>query len=678
MTDVASTAAPPLFTVPSDRPLLDREVLTVLHESTQPLDIDAIHEDLNAERSRPHVARGPLETLLAELVKAGKAVEVAHGQPARPHFVLVDEVRQQLDGSWQRARVLAAIVTVLGDPQNRCRIQDVSNTLGAACAKSEDALPIPTHFLNAVIQSTDMNSPEAVDAFVATQLDALVRNGQVAMLADEPPPDATPVDAPSEASATDDAPAAEEPSAAESTSDAEPEMPAGPNLHTFTFALFPSAWQRMVTDGALAVAIEAVPELVQQRQNEQGAVREARAEIEKLAREFDVFKGVTEQRHQQLLTENKQLRAEQARFMAFCEEKGIDFALATSGHTNERLHETHTIRGKLTIDTYLGIIAEHEKAQRYASILEERVKNAATSGKNEVKEAKARADALESLVHSGRSNIDGDYQREKGCIKYIQSGCVVWESDEPHDKGKIVDIQPINAAADGEKEKKDGEGESKNEKPKAVQLAIPGTTRKGELEWRPGDAVPGPVPVDHQAANESKPSDETISDDSAPPPESSDEPEEHDDDSAQPDDGEQDDDEGDDEGDDNDGTAPENAAPSAPQSNVSATTGIPAIDQASTKTFIRNYLSTKGRSTVDAVSAEFAQSVGAADKPRVVKYGSDIIRQLAGTGELESEIVGNSEFIWLKAQTPATADADVGGKQGRGKGRGRSKSKSEE
>jgi hypothetical protein len=697
MTDV-STAAPPLFTVPSDRPMLDRELLTILHESNQPLDVDAIHDDINADRSRPHVARGPLETLIAEFVKAGKVAEVAHGQPARPHFVLVNEVRQQLDGSWQTARALAAIVIVLGEPQNRSRIQDISNALGAAFAKSDDVLPIPTPFLTAVVQSVDMNSPEAVDTWVATSLDALMRNGQVVMLPVEPPAveeqatsDASAESAPidtssSEATEASAANADPQPVADSEAPIGEPEAPPEPNLHSFVFALYTGAWQRMVADGALAVATEAVPELVQQRRDQQGQVREVRAELEKLSKEFEVYKGVAEQRQTLLVAENKQLRTEQARFTTFCQDKGIDFALVVSGPSNERLHETHTIRGVLTLDKYFDLVDEHEKADRYAAILDERVKDAAAAGKAEVKEAKARVEALKSLVHSGRSNISGEYMREKGCIKYIKNGHLVWESDEPHDKGKIVDIQPIANSSDANKtsdEKKDDDGNSKKEKAKPVQLAIPTTARKGEIEWRPGDPVPdAPADANPTEAQAEPANDAVPTNDEATPAEPSTNPDEADG-NVDGDDGaeelDESDDDFEDEDDDEDATAtedgvPDEATPSTPQPASATTTGVPAIDQASTKTFIRNYLTANGRSTVKAVSTEFARSVGAGDKPRVVSYAADIIQQLSTSGELDSEIVGDSEFVWLKNQTP---DVEAAVKPGSRKGRGKAKTKPE-
>ncbi len=665
---------PTLFTTPTDRPSLDREVLASLHESKTPLDIDAIHDEVNADKGKSHVAKGPLETLLGELTKAGKIAEVAHGQPARPHFVLVAEVREQLDGTWTRAKALAAIVVAMGEPTNPVTIQDITGTLGEALMRVEGSLPIPLPLLSAIASCVDVNNPEAVDAMVAVQLDALVRNGLAVMNTPaEPGPftgtmpismeDTTPVDTSARGIAE-----ADESATAKSDESTATEAVSEPNLHANTFALTVMGWEKLVEEGALAVAIVAFPEIGEHKNDSlTNEVRELKRKFDEMKREYDINKGVAESRINNLLSENKQLRTEQGRFLAFCQDKGIDFALAASGNSNERVRERHTIRGILTVEKLSELIGEKTKAARYAAALSESVKNQTALGKASVKDAEARVEQLDSVIAMAENGIGSEFSVEKMCIKYVQGGCIVWKSDEPHDQGRTVEVKPITGD-DGEK-KEEG-GEKKKEKP--TQLAIPGTARPGDIEWQPGDpppvgsgeseAVVGAAEPAKELADANEPTPTTteaitveVDDDEAGdvPEDANDNIDDGDDEDEE--DGAEDEEEEGEEGD-------EEAPPSSPSSSdAPIVNGKSVPDSVSAKAFIRNQL-VGGRATIKDLGIGYAKSIGCEGKHRVVGFGEDIVKQLVDGGELESEIVGDSVFVWLKGENPAKP-----GKSGRGR-----------
>lgn len=642
MTEQVTT--PTLFTTPPDRPALDRELLAVLHESTAPLDVDAIHQEVNID-NRAHVAKGPLEVLIQELVKAGKIAEVAHGQPARPHFVLVAEVREQLDGSWTRAKALAAMVVVLGEPSNPVTIQECTDTLAKTLMRVDGAVAIPLPLLSALAAVVDVNNPEAVDAMVAVQLDSLVRAGMATMVA--PPAVAisdssndTADEAAPKLAPGDDTTTADDVAAPANT--AETETTSQPNLHACQFALSAAGWEKFVNEGALVVSLAAFPDLARQSGESANEARDLKRRLDELQREFDVHREVSTKLNVVLKDDNTKLRTEQGRFLAFCEDKGIDFALAVNNASNERVRERHTVHAILDVKTLSELIGERTKANRYAEALEERVKDQTALGKANVKEAKTRVESLDQIIAMAESGLGSPFDYEKMCVKRLQKGHIVWESDEPHDKGRIVEVEPITSDSPSKEERKG------NAKP--TQLAMPGTAKSGELEWHPGDPPPvGSVEGDvAPPATPVEPSDNDVLN-PAPTPSTeptSEETSEDDgdgDDIADDEDG--DEDEGDDEDEDGDGASEDDSAEAAPVIN-----GKRTVDAVSAKAFIRSHLK-GGRKTLNECGTAYAESIGQAGKARVVKYGADIAEQLVSAGELESETVGESCFVWLKATT---------------------------
>ena len=668
-----STAIPPiLFTTPANRPLLDREVLSTLHEGNTPLDVDALHQELNSDRSRPHVARGPLEALLKELVTANKIQEVPFGTPAHTHFILANEVRVSLDGSWQRAKALAAVIAALGEPSNKSTIWGLSTALFLAANRTEDSLPIPTPYLTAVFTQVDPNSPEAVDAWVAVQLDTLIRNGQALMTGVVMPVEPALADVPADGSeggedvettTTDDVGVG----GGEGTNDVAADegaeaasVPTEPNLHENEFSLHPSAWERVILDGALAVAIDGVPELVQQKRDQSDATRELRAELDKAKKDAEVAKAIADQQRADLSAENNRLRTSAAKFTAFCEENNIDFALVVSGPKKERLRETHVVSGTLTTNALRGFINEWDKAKRYLSILEERVKDRNTQGKADVKEAAARVVALEQIIALADNS---EFQFEKQCVKYLKDGVLVWESDEPHDQGRIVDTQHI-ATHEAAQKKKEGK-EGKEGKAKPTQFVVPGTaTNPREVEWLPGDKAVTTPDVNADALSQdttnTEPNDESDGSDEDGEDEENDEDEDND---ASNDAGAQ---------------SPNSDAPDANTDDASTepTTAdtlkptytpptLTSVDQASAKTFILDYVTAMGRSTTKAIGVAYATALGTADKPRVAEFGEKIVEQLVGDGRFESEKVGTSVFVWIKTDGAPVAAEPAKAKRGR-------------
>lgn len=681
MTEQETMATTPvMFTTPSDRPMLDREILASLHEASGPLDVEAIQQDLNSERSRPHVAQGPLETLIKELVKAGKIQELVHGSPARPHFILANEVRVNLDGSWQRAKALAAVVVALGEPGNKSTIRGLSDTIGRAILRAEDALPLPTSYLSAVFALVDTTSPEAVDAWVTIQLDTLMRNGQVMMtaigaadvqslvdtLTADDNIETTTVDdaAPVVADGSGDAAPVEVPDGGDAETKAESELetstePTEPNLHNNEFSLYPSAWERLVTDGALAVAIEGVPELVQQKRDASDATRELRVELEKVKKDADLNKALAEQRRLDLSTENDRLRTNAAKFTAFCEENGIDFALVVSGPKKECLRETHVISGTLTFEVLATIIGERDKAKRYHALREEQVKDATTRGKTDVKEALARVEALDNVISiAGNSGIGAEFQYEKQCVKSLQNGHLVWKSDEPHDLGRIVDTQPLTIHEAKEKEK------GKKEKP--LQIVVPGTAKNAqEVEWTPGNKLTDGAstttePTDNAAATTAIPEEkkgEGGEEPSDAPADSADV--DSDDDSDDADDDADADVEVENDSDDVDADADEDES-AAPEAAGDAPAYTPpklnSVNQSTAKTFVYDYVNAMGRSTTRTIGVAYATACNSPDKARVIEFGEKIAEQLVADGRFDSEKVGSSVFVWVKADVLVAAD----------------------
>jgi hypothetical protein len=411
------------------------------------------------------------------------------------------------------------------------------------------------------------------------------------------------------------------------------------------FTLSVLGWETLLEKGALATAVIAIPELQQKTTVSANEVREMKRRVDELQREFDIHKEVSARQIASLETDNKKLRTEHARFVAFCEDKGIDFALAANNASNERVRERHTIKATLTIETLTELIGERTKAHRYAEALEERVKDQTTSGKAAVKEAKTRVEQLDNIVAMAESGIGSDFSMEKMCIKYVQGGALVWKSDEPHDQGRTVEVKLITGDVEVKEEGKEGE------KKKPTQLAIPGTAKAGELEWQPGDPPPvgsgegeaAVVPADVSAVDSATPTDEpAIAVDDVG--EDEDEEVDGDDDGEELTEEEEDEEE---EGKDEDEEP-------TPNSSTPVIAGKPAVDSVSAKAFIRERLK-KGRTAINDVGKAYAESIGHGDKDRVVKFGVDIATQLIQAQELESEKVGDSQFVWLKAEAESGA-----------------------
>jgi hypothetical protein len=102
----ASDPSPP--PEPARRTNARADILAVLSAAPQPLNLDAIHVEVNADASKPHLAKGPIEVELEALIAAGTATKTTAGE-----YAYMPPATELIGSSPEASRVVRATILTL-------------------------------------------------------------------------------------------------------------------------------------------------------------------------------------------------------------------------------------------------------------------------------------------------------------------------------------------------------------------------------------------------------------------------------------------------------------------------------------------------------------------------------------------------------------------------------------
>lgn len=426
------------------------DVLSVLLAATGPLDLETIAAEVNIDRTKPHLPKGVVETLLHGAL-CGKVTRSEEGDPTRFHYALTPVARADIEAPGVVREALAAVVAALAGQTDymprsgpafttELSAEQVAFALHAARANADDRPFMPEGWVESFFRGIDPRDPRAVADATRERLTVLSSAGHVLATA----PDA----------------GSDEP---------------------VTFRLTGNALVLFADGGATAVVASMYPpKPVGPTPAEIDALVEAQVKarvdpaVAEAERSAALFKRHWEESVADLAAVRAQVIAYERWFTAkhLPVPKAVLLAGAVERPEPRDVFEYEQER-PIDHDELLRIIGEERRLTQYIAEFTEAAASRKADDAAEIKKLTVKVEGLR--VAMGRAATTGTHVVLKKAYNVVRNGKLVTLSADPHDQGEVLAEEDL---------------------PGGTQLEVPGA-KGGDPTWTPtaSPAAATPAPA---------------------------------------------------------------------------------------------------------------------------------------------------------------------------------------